>query len=77
LVLKILREKVLSSKEISEELEQKEISGQLSKVIKKLSEDKLVERTIPDNPNHPNQKHKITDKGILFLKIIENKSTKK
>jgi len=50
LVLKALNENSLTSKEISEKLGQKEISGQLRKVIKKLHEDGLIEKTIPDKP---------------------------
>jgi hypothetical protein len=39
LVLKALREKTITTREISEALGQKEISGQLSRVIKKLLKD--------------------------------------
>jgi predicted HTH transcriptional regulator len=70
LVLKALREKALTTREISEALRQKEISGHLSRVIKKLLKDGLIERTIPDNPNHPAQRHRLAERGQLFLKLI-------
>ncbi len=69
-ILLNLKEKELSTKEISEILGQKEISGQLSRVIKRLLSDKLIERTITYSPNHPAQKHRITEQGRLFLKLL-------
>ena len=60
---------MLTSKEISETLGQKDISGQLRKVIRKLHKDGLIEQTIPDRPNHPNQKHQLSERGLLFLKM--------
>ncbi len=71
-VLRVLAEGVpLSTKEISEQLRQKDISGQLIRVIRKLVDDKLVARTIPDVRNHPNQKHMITGRGLFFLKLVD------
>ncbi|AEI50625.1 ATP-binding protein [Runella slithyformis] len=70
LVLKTIGEKTLTTKAISEALGQKEISGQLSKVIKVLLNDKLLVRTMPDKPNHPDQSLKLTQTGALFLKLM-------
>lgn len=64
----------LSRKEISEELGQKQISGQLNKVLSKLIEDRLIERTFPNIKNHPNQKFRITNRGVLFLKLLKEAS---
>ena len=61
----------LSRKEISEALGQKQISGQLSKILSKLTEDKLIEDTIPENKNHPKQKFRITKRGIVFLELLK------
>jgi len=51
LVLKALNENLLTSNEISGKLGQKEISWQLSKIIRKLHEDGLFEQSIPNKPN--------------------------
>lgn len=52
-ILNKIEETPLSRKEISEGLGQKQVSGQLNKILSKLVEDKLIEHTIPDNKNHP------------------------
>ena len=70
LILKALKDSALTTKEISEILGQKEKSGQFKKVIRKLNKDGLIERTIPDNPNNPAQRQKLTENGKLFLKMI-------
>jgi len=63
--------KALSIKEISEKLGQKGISGQLNRVVRKLVNDNLLARTIPDVLNHPHQKHVITERGQLLLEILD------
>ncbi|MDR0575256.1 MAG: putative DNA binding domain-containing protein [Tannerella sp.] len=65
-------ESPLSRKEISEALGQKQISGQLYKILSKLTEDKLIEDTIPDNKNHPKQKLRITKRGVIFLEALKS-----
>nr|WP_262509963.1 RNA-binding domain-containing protein [Dysgonomonas alginatilytica] len=70
-ILLILTNKTLSRKELSVELGQKQVSGQLNKIITKLIDDKLIEHTIPNNINHPSQKFQITKRGNTFLKIID------
>ena len=61
----------LPIKEISKKLGQKEISTQLNRGVRKLVNDNLLARTIPDVLNHPHQKQVITEKGQLFLKILD------
>ena len=61
----------LSRKEISEAFGQKQVSGQLDKILSKLSNDKLIEHTIPEIKNHPNQKLRITKRGMLFLELLK------
>lgn len=70
LILKALKHRALTTKEISEILGQKEKSGQLKKVIRKLNKEGLIERTIPDKLNNPAQRQKLTENGKLFLKMI-------
>ena len=69
-ILNKIEETPLSRKEISEGLGQKQVSGQLNKILSKLVEDKLIEHTIPDNKNHPEQKFRITKRGRIFLKLV-------
>lgn len=70
-VLLKIQETPLSRKEISETLGQKQISGQLYKILSKLAENKLIEDTIPGNKNHPKQKLRITKRGIIFLELLK------
>ena len=70
-VLRKILEIPLSRKEISDALGQKQISGQLSKILSKLIEDKLVENTIQENKNHPKQKLRITKRGAVFLELLK------
>lgn len=51
-ILNKIEETPLSHKEIPEGLGQKQVSGQLNKILSKLVEDKLIEHTVPDNKNH-------------------------
>jgi len=71
---KILRKVLqtpLSRKEISESLGHKQISGALNRTLTKLIDDKLVEHTIQDNKNHPDQKIRICKRGVLFLEWLK------
>jgi predicted HTH transcriptional regulator len=72
-VLVIIAVSALSRNKISKKLGQKTISGQLNKVLLKLIENKLIEYTIPDNPTHPAQKFRLSDRGKTFLKLLKNK----
>ena len=71
-ILQSLETETLSRKEISNVLGQKKVSGQLNIVIHKLISDALIERTIPENPNHPAQKFRITRRGKMFLELLKN-----
>lgn len=69
--LSMIEKSPLSRKEISESFGQKQVSGQLNKILTKLVEDELIERTIPEIKNHPDQKFKITKRGIIFLELLK------
>ena len=73
-ILDKVKESPLSRQNLSLALGQKRVSGQLNKVILKLISDRLIERTIPENPNHPAQKFRITKRGFIFLDMLLNKS---
>jgi hypothetical protein len=64
----LLRNGALSKSELSERLGQKEISGQLNNVVRKLLGDKHIELTIPDKPESRLQKYRLTKKGIEYIK---------
>ncbi|MEZ7884754.1 MAG: hypothetical protein QMB39_05795 [Bacteroidales bacterium] len=65
-VVKCLITEAKSRQEISNALGQKKVSGQLNKVVQKLLEQRLIERTILDTPNHPSQKFRLTKQGYCF-----------
>jgi predicted HTH transcriptional regulator len=72
-VLVIISVEALSRNKISKKLGQKTISGQLNKVLLKLIENKLIEYTIPDNPTHPAQKFRLSERGKTFLQLLKDK----
>ena len=69
-VLRCLMNNILSRQGISNALGQKKVSGQLNKVIQKLIASHLIERTIPDTPNHPAQTFQRTERGRIFLSLL-------
>ena len=58
----------LGKAEISVNLGQKEISGQLNKVIRALIDQGLIEYMLPDKPNSRLQKYRLTLAGQKALK---------
>ena len=58
-VLRILSESPFSKAELSQKLGQKEISGQLNKVIQSMRRSGLIEYTIPEKPNSRLQKYRL------------------
>ena len=53
--------------ELSKRLGQKEISGQLNKVVQDLLKNKMIEYTLPDKPTSRLQKYRLTEKGKATL----------
>jgi ATP-dependent DNA helicase RecG len=64
----LLKTQALSKAEISTHLGQKEVSGQLNKVIRSLIAQGLIEYTLPDKPNSRLQKYRLTLAGERALK---------
>lgn len=56
--------------EISSHLGQKEISGQLNQMIRRLLAERSIEYTIPSKPNSRLQKYRLTDSGAAYLKTL-------
>jgi len=68
-VLTLLADAPMSKSDLSAKLEQKEISGQLNRVIRMLLADKIIEYTIPEKPNSRLQKYRLSAKvGELLEK---------
>lgn len=62
-VLSLLTAGEMSKVELSKSLGQKEISGQLNKVVRVLMREQSIEYTLPDKPRSRFQKYRLTDKG--------------
>jgi ATP-dependent DNA helicase RecG len=67
-VLRLLQSDQLGKGELSAGLGQKEISGQLNKVVRILLNDESIEMTIPGKPSSRLQKYRLTEKGRNNLK---------
>jgi hypothetical protein len=66
-VLRLLEDEPKSKAELSRGLGQKEISGQLNKVVRKLLADRMIEYTIPEKPQSRHQKYRLTGQGRAAL----------
>lgn len=66
-VLRLIEDEPKSKAELSRGLGQKEISGQLNKVVRKLLADRMIEYTIPEKPNSWHQKYRLTGQGRAAL----------
>jgi len=66
-VLRLLVAGPLGKAELSAGLGQKEVSGQLNKVVRVLLADQAIEYTIPDKPNSRMQRYRLTTKGRAWL----------
>ena len=62
-VLRLLQAGPLAKSELSEGLGQKEVSGQLNKVVRALLERGAIEYTIPNKPRSRLQKYRLTARG--------------
>jgi ATP-dependent DNA helicase RecG len=66
-----LQQESLSRSELANALGLKTISGHLNRTIAKLKEHGLIKFTIPNKPNHPDQKFRITERGIVFIELVK------
>jgi len=72
LILQHLQIQPRSRNKLKEIFGLKKVSGYLNRTLTKLHSYNLTERTIPDNPNHPDEKFRITVRGIDFLHKLEH-----
>ncbi len=61
----------LSKAELSDRLGQKQASGQLHEVVRRLVADRLIEYTVPDKPRSRLQKYRLTETGRTSLATSE------
>ena len=64
-VLRQLANGPMSKADLSRNLGQKRVSGQLNKVIRNLLAHETIEYTIPDKPQSPQQKYYLSDMGTI------------
>jgi len=67
-VVFLLSEGQLSKSEISTEIGQKQVSGQLHNIMRTLLDEEIIAYTIPDKPKSRLQKYRLTQKGEVWLK---------
>jgi len=75
-VLALIRPQALGKAEISAYLRQKEVSGQLNKVIHALIGRGLIEYTLPGKPSSRLQKYRLTAEGEKTLKDLGGEDEK-
>lgn len=68
-LLVLLAERALAKAELSQGLGQKQVSGQLNKVVRQLVTDRMIEYTLPDRPRSRLQRYRITAKGRAAVTI--------
>ena len=71
-VLNLLTEGPLSKSELSKQLGQKEVSGQLKKVFRDLLTDRMIEYTLPEKLRSPRQQYRLTNKGSTELASLKS-----
>ena len=74
-VLQQLADGPMSKADLSGRLGQKQISGQLNKVIRLLVADESIGYTIPEKPRSRLQMYRLTDKGWAVVKRLSPRST--
>ena len=70
-ILAQLHEREMSKKDVTLAVGLEKISGHINKAITRLLSKHLIERTIPEIPNHPAQKFRITMRGTKFLELLK------
>lgn len=74
-VLNLLIHGPMSRSELSQQLGQKEVSGQLKKVFRDLLADGMIEYTLPEKRRSPRQQYRLTEKGTAELANLKSENS--
>ena len=70
-MLSLLAGRPMSKAELSKNLGQKEISGQLNQVVRLLMADRMIEHTLSDKHRSQLQKYRLTAKGRVAVASLK------
>ena len=73
-VINLLADGPMSRSELSKQLGQKEVSGQLKKVFRDLLADGMIEYTLPEKRRSPRQQYRLTEKGTAELANLKSEN---
>ena len=71
-VLILLADSSKSKADLSKNLGQKEVSGQLNKVVRQLLAEGMIEYTVPDKPRSRLQRYRVTAKGMAAFATLKH-----
>ena len=74
-VLNLLVDGPMSRSELSKQLGQKKVSGQLRKVFRDLLTDEMIQYTLPEKPRSPQQQYRLTEKGEIALASLKSEKS--
>ncbi len=74
-VLNLLADGPMSRSELSQQLGQKEVSGQLRKVFRELLTDEMIQYTLPEKPRSPQQQYRLTEKGEIAVASLKSEKS--
>ena len=74
-VLNLLTDGPMSRSELSKQLGQKKVSGQLRKVFRDLLTDEMIQYTLPEKPRSPQQQYRLTEKGEIALASLKSEKS--
>ena len=68
----LLADNSKSKADLSKKLGQKEVSGQLNRVVRQLLAEGMIEYTVPDKPRSRLQRYRVTSKGMAAFATLKH-----
>lgn len=68
----LLADSPKSKADLSQKLGQKEVSGQLNRVVRQILAEGMIEYTVPDKPRSRLQKYRVTAKGMAAVATLKH-----